>query len=474
MFASANRQLTSMLSKSVRLTSNVSVRNEFLRTRNRIQARSVSTTTRKLFGSPVSSIDVDKKKERVGYPQPDYIYGQPPSDVTPSIHEKKALSKARLAGPGGKGPEPSYAYVKGTYSVFESNVPFQCEIKDNPMDGILPKVDVAYETWGELNTDKTNAILLYTGASASSHAKSTEANPKPGWWERFIGPGLALDTNKYFVICSNVLGGCFGSTGPSSTDPDTNEPYGLSFPMITLADVVRAQFLLLDHLGIYRLHAAVGASMGGMCSLAAAAMFPHRVSRVVSISAAARAHPTAIALRYMQRRVLMSDPHWSGGEYYGGHFPVMGMKHAREIATISYRSGPEWDLRFGRKRTANHRTSFEPEFLIETYLDHQGNSWINNFDPNSFLYISKATDLFDLSDGHTSLRAGLSEIRCPTLVIGVQSDILFPIQQQRELVDGLKEAGNEHVSFYELNAMYGHDTFLLEVNGITGAIRGHL
>lgn len=425
-------------------------------------------------GAGSSSIGV------VGFPGVGYRYPERPSEVVPPLEESARDSAALLASASGEGPEPSYQPpAEGGYKQFVHGAPFQCEIKDNPRDGVLPSgFTLAYESWGELNASKTNVILVHTGLSASSHARSTEVNPAPGWWEGFIGPGLALDTDQFHVICCNVLGGCFGSTGPSSIDPETGVEYAMSFPMITISDMVRAQFMLLDSLGIQSLHAAVGASMGGMQALAAAAMYPNRVCNVVSISAGCQAHPTSIALRYMQRRVLMADPHWNGGQYYGGPFPVMGIKHAREIATISYRSGPEWEQRFGRRKAKQHgkpaKMSFHPEYLIETYLDHQGNSWCGRYDPNSLLYISKAMDAFDMADGHLSLAAGVAQVQCPALVIGVQSDILFPVEQQRQIVDLLRDSGHPSVTYYELNAIYGHDTFLLEVPSISTALRGHL
>ena len=257
------------------------------------------------------------------------------------------------------------------------------------------------------------------------------------------------------------------------------QPYGMSFPLVTVGDMVRAQFLMLDSLGIETLHACVVSSMGGMLSLAAAAMYPDRVKKTVSVSAGCRSHPTAIALRYMQRRILMADPHWNAGDYYDSAFPVVGLKHARELATISYRSGPEWEQRFGRrlapKPPGARRASLLPDFLIETYLDHQGNQWCMQYDPNSLLYISKAMDMFDMTGEDPLAQSGrIEDVQCPTLVIGVQSDILFPIQQQREIVDLLRSHGNSNVTSYELNALYGHDTFLIDVNAIAGALRGHL
>ncbi|CAO3598935.1 unnamed protein product [Absidia cylindrospora] len=416
----------------------------------------------------------------------------------------------------------------------------------------LPHVTVAYETW-ELNAAKDNCILIHTGLSASSHAKSQPKNEKPGWWEDFIGPGCPIDTNKFFVICTNVIGGCYGSTGPSAIDPADNERYATRFPILTIFDMVRAQFLLLDNLGIDKLHASIGSSMGGMQSIAAASLYPDRVNRLVSISACARSHPYSIALRHTQRQVLMADPNWNKGFYYKGIPPHIGMKLAREIATISYRSGPEWELRFGRKRAQEDQSpALCPDFLIETYLDHQGERFCLQYDANSLLYISKAMDMFDMSassvqrleqqreknqikvddilakqdeqtvelrsvigqssaleqkqlnDNDTSdeeqqqndtskkndrpslttlsatdpatqdLIEGMKKIKMPTLVLGIQTDLLFPVWQQKEIAECLRASGNKKVTYYELDAMFGHDTFLIDRVSVGGAIKGHL
>ncbi|KAG0047163.1 hypothetical protein BGZ83_007735 [Gryganskiella cystojenkinii] len=446
------------------------------------------------------------------------------------------------------GPEPSYSNPVSGYSLYQHKEPFLLD-----HGGILPSFEIAYESWGELNEDKSNVILLHTGLSASSHAKSHPANLAPGWWEKFIGPGLAIDTNRFHVICTNVIGGCYGSTGPSSIDPKDNKPYATRFPIVTIFDMVRAQFEMLNSMGIQKLHASVGASMGGMQSLAAALLFKERVGKVVSISAAARSHPYSIALRFTQRQVLMADPNWNKGFYYDKVPPHSGMKLAREIATISYRSGPEWEQRFGRKRSQPTTTpSLCADFLIETYLDHQGERFCLQYDPNSLLYVSKAMDMFDLSASNSvetalrrarntvrlqegkgssapenaatppeeqlqqqqqrdqeqavcltgsgaaaaaaaeqaakvkdeaddpkaqlnDLKAGLSTIKdIPTLVLGIQSDILFPVWQQKEVADCLRQTGNKNVTYYELDSMYGHDAFLLEIVNVGSAVKGHL
>lgn len=441
-----------------------------------------------------------------------------------AVESRSATLQARSSS---SGPEPSY--TTGATLKYHSEEPIHLD-----WGGKLREFDIAYETWGTMNADKSNVILLHTGLSASSHAHSTELNPQPGWWERFIGPGGALDTDKYFVICTNVLGGCYGSTGPSSLDPADGQIYATRFPILTMQDMVRAQFRLLDGLGVEKLYASVGSSMGGMQSLAAGVMFPDRVGRIVSISGCARSHPYSIAMRHTQRQVLMMDPNWNRGFYYGKVPPHHGMKLAREIATVTYRSGPEWEQRFGRRRADPSKPpALCPDFLIETYLDHAGEKFNLTYDANSLLYVSKAMDLFDLgrenqmatatrraeqdnkvtsgafeascsltlpevpyeeqpgtSEGEVDplaaldsrppvdLIAGLAALRDhPTLVMGVASDILFPAWQQREIAETLKYAGNRKVTHFELSeeqSMFGHDTFLLDLKNIGGNLKNFL
>ncbi|KAI9000845.1 homoserine acetyltransferase [Trametes punicea] len=419
-----------------------------------------------------------------------------------AARESRIISSRSSSSSSSSGPEPPYARPNPTtYKVYHHKSPFPLIYADP-----LPSFDIAYETWGTLSPRKDNVILLHTGLSASSHAASTDLNPADGWWEKFIGPGRALDTNQFFIICTNVLGGCYGSTGPSSIDPTTGEPYATRFPVLSIFDMVRAQFCLLDHLRIERLYASVGSSMGAMQSLAAGWLDPERVGKVVSISGTARSSPSAIAMRFAQRSVLMADPNWKNGFYYDGLPPHTGMKLARQIATITYRSGPEWDIRFGRKmrelpETDNPVTprradrprppALCPDFLIETYLDHQGEEFCLKYDANSLIYISKAMDLFDMT------APALAELRLPapaprtsppplppSLAARPASpahaqyhhllDILFPVEQQREVADALRIAGNQMVSYYELGGVWGHDTFLLDVQNVGGAIRGFL
>ena len=366
------------------------------------------------------------------------------------------------------GPEPVYDQVVSGYETFRSAQAFVCE-----WGGVLPEITLAYETWGERSPSGDNSVLLHTGLSASSHARSHARNTSPGWWENFIGPGAALDTDRFHIICTNVLGGCYGSTGPASLRPDSGQPWATDFPIVSVGDMVRAQLLLLDHLGIEKLHAAIGASLGGMQSLMLAALAPQRADRIVSISAAIRSHPQSIALRFVQRQALMSDPAWRGGRYYGVSFPHRGQKVARQIGAITYRSGPEWEKRFGRERIANTTPRLDEDFQVESYLAHQGEKFCLQYDANSYLYISKAMDLFDLTALDAHGQPYVANIVCPSQVIGVTSDLLFPIWQQREVARYLKK-NDAPVSFLEIDAPYGHDTFLVERERVGNAVKRYL
>ena len=372
------------------------------------------------------------------------------------------------------GPEPEYERVVSGYDTFHYAKPFECE-----WGGVLPELNLAWESWGELSDEKDNVVLLHTGLSASSHARSHDRNPHPGWWEDFVGPGCPIDTRRFFVICTNLLGGCYGSTGPSSTNPVGDVPYATDFPIITVQDMVQAQLLLLDHLGIDKLHASVGASLGWMQSLMLAAIAPDRVDRLVSISAAACSHPQSIAMRFVQRQAVMADPDWREGRYYGESFPHRGLRVAREMGTITYRSGPEWMERFGRKRASGKPPRLDEDFQVETYLAYQGDKFCMQYDPNSYLYISKAMDLFDVTDPKAGddegvrQGGGLTDIRCPALIVGVKSDILFPVWQQRELASLMREAGVS-VIYSEIDSPYGHDTFLIELETVGEPIRSLL
>uniref|UniRef100_A0A0B7A6S9 AB hydrolase-1 domain-containing protein n=1 Tax=Arion vulgaris TaxID=1028688 RepID=A0A0B7A6S9_9EUPU len=410
-------------------------------------------------GRPLTQVETPKVSSHIGEVPPEHRAFKGLESSFP------CLSRVRDSG-----PEPEYDNITKGYKLYTHKQPFPLQLND----GVLPQLEVAYETWGELNEDASNAVLVLAGLSASSHARSSADNMKPGWWEKFIGPGCAVDSSKFFVICPNNLGSCYGTSGPSSINIVTGKQYATTFPIIGVEDMANAIFVLLDHLGINKLYAAVGSSLGGMLSLQSTVTYPDRVGRLVSISACAQSHPSSIAMRYLQRKCIMCDPNWNNGHYYGKVYPKVGMKLAREIATITYRSGPEWNERFGRNRISDDPPSLCPTFLIESYLEHQGESFSTKYDPNSLLYISKAMDMFDIGEGYDSLEDGLSRVKCPAMVIGVQTDMLFPIWQQREISKLLQEAGNEQVTFYELNSIYGHDTFLLDLNGVGAAVKGFL
>ena len=333
--------------------------------------------------------------------------------------------------------------------------------------GILESPTIAYETWGELNANRDNAVLVFTGMSPSAHAASSRLDPAPGWWEEMIGPSRALDTRRYFIICVNSLGSCYGSTGPASIDPATGEPYRLNFPVLTLEDVAAGGKALLDHLGITSLYSLVGPSMGGMTSLAFAVMYPEVARSLVLVSCGARSQAFATALRSLQREMIRKDPAWQDGEYAPDAPPLTGMRLARKLGMITYRSAQDWKQRFGRERTAQeHQTGdmFGPDFSVESYLEHHAQKFTGQFDANCYLYLSRASDLFDLADHGGSIDAALKSVQAErVLVIGVQTDFLFPIEQQRELAKAFEKSGRR-VNLVELSSLMGHDSFLVDMD----------
>ncbi len=340
--------------------------------------------------------------------------------------------------------------------------------------GVLQSPTVAYETWGELKGSGENAVLLLTGLSPSAHATSSELDPSPGWWEEMVGPGKPIDTNRYFVICANSLGSCFGSTGPASSDPTTGERYGLDFPELTLEDVAHSAHEVLRHLKVDRLHSVVGSSMGGMTALIFCMLYPSVSESLVAISSSMRALPFAIALRSLQREIVRTDPEWNGGDYDPGAGPVSGMRLARKVGMITYRSAQEWEQRFGRDQAAAEWQTGEPfgiSFAIESYLQAHANKFTGDFDPNCYLYISRAMDLFDVEEHGGSIEIGLSKVAIRrALIIGVVTDILFPIHQQKELADDLRKFVND-VEFVKLDSINGHDSFLVDIDSFDPVIR---
>jgi len=341
------------------------------------------------------------------------------------------------------------------------------------LGGALPSATIAYETWGELGAKRDNAILIFTGLSPSAHAASSPVDPAPGWWEDMIGPGRPLDTRRWFVVCVNSLGSCFGSTGPASTDPLTGEPYRLRFPVLAVEDIARGGHAVARHLGLESLVAVVGPSLGGMTAHAFCANYPGYARALISISAAARSTPFAIALRSLQREMIRRDPEWAAGQYPIGAAPVSGMRLARKLGMITYRSAEEWLVRFGRERAAQERKAGDPfgiDFEIESYLEAQANKFVGQFDPNCYLYLSRAMDLFDLAEHGGSVDAALARCRLErALVIGVQSDLLFPLASQEEIANGLKKAGTR-TEFKALPSIQGHDSFLVDMERFRPAL----
>jgi homoserine O-acetyltransferase len=344
------------------------------------------------------------------------------------------------------------------YYTFAAETPFVTEGGKT-----LSPVTLAYETYGSLNADKSNAVVVLHALTGDAHAAGwREGDKNPGWWDNMIGPGKAFDTDKYFIVCSNVLGGCRGSTGPSSINPRTGKPYALDFPLITVRDMVNAQRHLVDHLGIDRLLAVAGGSMGGMQALQWIASYPERVRSVIPIATTATHSPQQIAFNEVGRQSIMSDPNWNDGNYYEGDPPAKGLAVARMVGHITYMSDISMDEKFGRRfRNSQSDFKFDPEFEVEGYLQYRSENFIKRFDPNSYLYITKAIDYFDLVNG-TGLQELLRGVRARFLVIAFKSDWLYPAYQSQEIARACKRAGVEAI-YAELHSTWGHDAFLIEV-----------
>ena len=341
----------------------------------------------------------------------------------------------------------------------------------------LGPITLAYETYGRLDAARDNALLVVHALSGDAHVAGYHSpdDKQPGWWDVVVGPGKPLDTNRYFVICSNVIGGCQGSTGPSSINPRTGEPYGLTFPLVTIRDMVNAQKALVDHLGIETLYAVVGGSMGGMQVLEWAVSYPERVRLALPLATTARLSPQAIAFDEVGRQAIMSDPDWRGGNYYARSLPVHGLSLARMIGHITYLSDASMHQKFGRRLQdkAEYGYDFMTDFEVESYLRYKGDSFVKRFDANSYLYISKAMDYFDLVREAGSLRAALAGVQSKFLVVSFSSDWLFPPYQSREIVKALRQNQAE-VIYTEIASDYGHDAFLLEAEQLGRLITGFL
>ncbi|QGG95066.1 homoserine O-acetyltransferase MetX [Actinomarinicola tropica] len=333
--------------------------------------------------------------------------------------------------------------------------------------GVLRGVDVAYETWGELDADGSNAVLVCHALTGDSHVAgpSGHGHPTAGWWDDLVGPGRAIDTDRWFVVCANVLGGCQGTTGPASIDPDTGRPHGARFPVVTIRDVVRTQAALADHLGVDVWASVIGGSMGGMQALEWTVMFPDRMRSVGALATTAAAGAQQIAWSHVGRMAIAGDPNWRDGDYYDapdGEGPHQGLALARSIAQIHYRTEPVFEERFGRRTVEPvDRLSLWDRFQVESYLDYQGEKLVRRFDANSYLVLNKAMDLHDLGRGRGGVERALDRVRVPVLTMSIDSDSLYPPYQQEQLRDGFAERGRlfDHVS---IASPHGHDGFLLE------------
>jgi homoserine O-acetyltransferase len=346
----------------------------------------------------------------------------------------------------------------------------------------LAGVTVAYETWGTLNADRSNAVLLCHAWTGDSHATGPAENghPAPGWWEGAVGPGLAIDTRRWFVVCANVLGGCQGSTGPASPHPADGRPYGSRFPVITVRDMVRAQARLADHLGVDRWHAVVGGSMGGMQVMEWAVMFPQRVGGIVPIATCTQASAQQIAWGAIGRRAIRMDPKWRGGDYYDAgpdDGPWEGLGTARMVAQVTFRSDNVFTDRFGREladgATLHDGLDLWQRFEVERYLDYHGDKLVRRFDTNSYLIIGKAMDLHDIGRGRSGLGAAISRVTSPALVMGISSDILYPTYQQRQIHELLLSEGTKS-DYVEIDSPHGHDAFLINLDQVAPPIQQFL
>ena len=342
----------------------------------------------------------------------------------------------------------------------------------------LGPVTIAYETYGTLSPNRDNVILILHALTGDSHVAGfySESHTKPGWWDIMVGPGKAIDTDRYFVVCSNILGGCMGSTGPSSINPETGKPYGLDFPMVTIGDMVEAQKALIDHLGIERLLAVIGGSLGGMQLLEWTVRYPKMVAAAVPLATTSRHSALAIAFNEVARQSIMADPNWNQGNYYETGKPDMGLAVARMIGHVTYLSDEAMRRKFGRQLQKKDAFSFnfDADFQVESYLRYQGTKFVERFDANSFLYITKAADFFDLADeGEGGLAAAFAKARAKFLVVSFSSDWLYPTDRSRRMVQAMKKNGLD-VSFCEIEAEWGHDAFLLPNPRLSELLRGFL
>ena len=357
--------------------------------------------------------------------------------------------------------------------VTEQSVTFDIDLRLES-GRILGPVTQTFETYGTLNADASNAILVAHAWTGSAHlaGKYTEDDPKPGWWDAIVGPGRLLDTDRYFIICPNVIGSCYGSTGPTSINPKTGKRYNLTFPVITVRDMVRAQALLLDHLGIDKLVTVLGGSMGGMQALEWATQFPERVGSIVALATTPAPSPMAISLNAIARWAIYNDPNWKKGEYRKN--PKDGLALARGIGHIAFLSDESMQAKFGRRFSARDgQFDFFGQYEVERYLNYNGYNFVDRFDTNSFLYLAKALDLYDVALGYESLQEAMARIACPCQFFAFTSDWLYPPYQTEEMVGALRELGKD-VEYHLITSPYGHDAFLLEHETFTPQVSAFL
>jgi homoserine O-acetyltransferase/O-succinyltransferase len=346
------------------------------------------------------------------------------------------------------------------------------------LGGSLEDVALAYEAWGELDDNGENAVLIVHALTGDTHAagEPDSAYRRGGWWSPMIGPGRAIDTGRNFVVCSNVIGGCYGSTGPASPDPESGRPYGMRFPVVTIRDMVRAQKRLLDHLGVRRLQLVIGGSIGGQQALEWAVEFPDFVEKTVPVAATNALGPQGLGMSELGRRAIMADPDWQGGDYYGtGCSPDAGLAIARMAGMMTYQSAPgQWE-RFGR-RPASRPALYEEfggRFEIESYLHYQGRDLVSRFDANSYLYLSRAMDLYDVAAGYESEEEAYARIEAEVLFVGISSDWLFPPDEVRATAGRAREAGAD-AHYVEIDSLSGHDSFLKDWDELEAAVRPFL
>ena len=365
--------------------------------------------------------------------------------------------------------------AKQSVELFSDNDPLILASGEN-----LGPIRVAYETYGILSAEKDNVIFVCHALTGDAHAagKHSLEDEKAGWWDDFIGPGRGIDTDKYFVVCANVLGGCTGTTGPTSISPKTSKPFGLDFPFITVEDIVRTHRALMSHLGIEHLAAVIGGSLGGMQVLEWVAQAPENLDNAIVLASAAQLSAQGIAFNTVGRRAIYADPHFQNGEYYQkGEVPKYGLALARMIAHITYLSEASIEKKFGRRLQDSDEFGFElqqeTEFQIESYLHYQGNRFVERFDANSYLYLTRAMDYFDLASRYGGLDAAVKNTTARFLIASYTTDWLFPSSQSRKLVSSLVSTGR-HVSYCELESHFGHDAFLLEIEQLTKIIKAFL